>query len=435
MQQDPESHHLRLKNALELERAGRADESLAALEQLARETHDSPELLVHLVRALRFAGREAEAEARTLAALARWPVDVPLHRLLAELRFGAGADCAAKLEQAIAEFPEALQLRLVAAEVLRNAGAPDRGLALLEEGLRRAPGAAAFETSIGVLLGDLGRHADALRYQRSACARLPGSVQMQRNLIPALLRADEPREALDLIDALLPLAPDDQLLYAHRATALRMCGDPRYADLADYARLVRRFSLGPPAGFADIGEFNAALAPELAGLHRGERRPLAQSVFGGTQTQRNLPTGNPLVAALFAMFDAPIREYIAGLDVARGQHPTDRRRSSSYRIAGSWSVLLKPGGHHANHVHPQGWISSAYYVDVPPAGGEPRAGWLRFGEPNPAAPRCEPEMFIEPVAGMLVLFPSFMWHGTVPFTHGTRRLTVAFDVVPADGSR
>lgn len=99
-------------------------------------------------------------------------------------------------------------------------------------------------------------------------------------------------------------------------------------------------------------------------------------------------------------------------------------------MAGSWSVLLKPGGHHANHVHPQGWISSAYYVDVPESGGEPRAGWLRLGEPNPAAPRCPPEMFVEPAAGMLVLFPSFMWHGTVPFTHGARRLTVAFDVIP-----
>jgi hypothetical protein len=32
---------------------------------------------------------------------------------------------------------------------------------------------------------------------------------------------------------------------------------------------------------------------------------------------------------------------------------------------------------------------------------------------------------------MLVLFPSFFWHGTVPFTRGERRLTAAFDVVPA----
>jgi hypothetical protein len=31
---------------------------------------------------------------------------------------------------------------------------------------------------------------------------------------------------------------------------------------------------------------------------------------------------------------------------------------------------------------------------------------------------------------MLVLFPSYFWHGTVPFSSGHARLTVAFDAVP-----
>ncbi|HUL47329.1 MAG TPA: putative 2OG-Fe(II) oxygenase [Steroidobacteraceae bacterium] len=30
-----------------------------------------------------------------------------------------------------------------------------------------------------------------------------------------------------------------------------------------------------------------------------------------------------------------------------------------------------------------------------------------------------------------VLFPSYFWHGTVPFASEQPRLTVAFDVVPA----
>ncbi len=31
---------------------------------------------------------------------------------------------------------------------------------------------------------------------------------------------------------------------------------------------------------------------------------------------------------------------------------------------------------------------------------------------------------------MLVLFPSYFWHGTVPFSSTQTRLTVAFDAVP-----
>jgi hypothetical protein len=31
---------------------------------------------------------------------------------------------------------------------------------------------------------------------------------------------------------------------------------------------------------------------------------------------------------------------------------------------------------------------------------------------------------------MLVLFPSYFWHGTVPISGNQTRLTVAFDAVP-----
>jgi hypothetical protein len=201
--------------------------------------------------------------------------------------------------------------------------------------------------------------------------------------------------------------------------------------LHDYERLVRIYRLQPPVGFADIAQFNAALARELSQLHRSEQRPLAQSLRGGTQTERNLPAGNPLIADFFAMLDTPIRDYIARLrdhDV----HPTDRRKSANYRIAGSWSVQLQPGGFHINHVHPQGWLSSAYYLELPESvkDSTSRAGWLKFGEPGFPIVACPPDHFVEPAAGMLVLFPSYVWHGTVPFNEGGRRLTAAFDVVP-----
>jgi tetratricopeptide (TPR) repeat protein len=430
---DPGSPPLRLERALLLERAGRASESCAALEALAAAGPGFPELLGHLGRALRYAGRDAEAEERVSAALDRWPDDAGLHRLLAELRWNRGADTTfvARLEQAIAQLPQALHLRLVAADLLRGAGAPQRGLEMLEEGLRRAPGAAAFEASIGALLGDLDRPHDAVRFLRSAAARLPDSVQMRRNLVPALLRAGAFVEARDICDALLGATPDDQLLIAYRAAALRMTGDPRYSQLQDYGRLVRSYLPEPPAGYADIAAFNAALARELGSLHGAARRPLSQSIRGGIQTERNLPAHDPVIRDFFALIDAPIRDYIDRLDT-QSAHPTDRRRLTNYRIAGSWSVQLQPGGFHTNHVHPQGWISSAYYVELPPeADAATRAGWLKFGELSPAIAGCGADLHVRPRAGMLVLFPSFMWHGTVPFQNGARRLTAAFDVLPA----
>jgi hypothetical protein len=81
-----------------------------------------------------------------------------------------------------------------------------------------------------------------------------------------------------------------------------------------------------------------------------------------------------------------------------------------------------------NHLHPAGWISSAYYVALPEGAGQ--EGWIKFGEPRWPTPGCTIEKVIQPQVGRLVLFPSYMWHGTIPFSTG-ERLTAPFDVVPA----
>lgn len=426
----PGSPALRLERALLLEAMGRAAESLAALEELAREDTDSPMLLVHLARALEFAGRDGEARAVLERGLARWPADPALHRQFALACWRAGEAGMQRLEQAIAAHPAELPLRLVAAELLRNAGDAARALTLLEGAARYAPGAPVIASAIGVVLDDLDRSAEALPYLRAAAKTAHNPAPVERNLAAVLLRTGEPAEALGIVDALLARTPDDQQLLAYRATALRLLGAAAYHALHDYARLVRAYRPAPPPGFPDVAAFNAAFADTLTRLHRGRQRPLAQSLRGGTQTDRNLPADEPHVAAFFAMIDAPIRDYIAQLGVPG--HPTDRRRSPDYRIAGSWSVQLAPGGYHTDHVHPQGWISSAYYVELPAEDGSgSRAGWLRFGEPGLRIAGCAADHFVRPEPGMLVLFPSYLWHGTVPFHEGGRRLTAAFDVVPA----
>jgi len=114
-------------------------------------------------------------------------------------------------------------------------------------------------------------------------------------------------------------------------------------------------------------------------------------------------------------------------------HPfLSQPRDRPIRFAGSWSVRLRSNGRHTNHVHPQGWISSAFYVSLPQrAQGEPEdAGWFTLGSPDDRLGlELEPWRKIQPREGQLVLFPSWMWHGTVPFRDG-ERLTVAFDVAP-----
>lgn len=86
-------------------------------------------------------------------------------------------------------------------------------------------------------------------------------------------------------------------------------------------------------------------------------------------------------------------------------------------------------GYHANHVHPMGWLSSACYIALPQVIERGREGWIKFGEPGiSTAPKLEAEHFMMPAPGKLVLFPSYMWHGTVPFGGDEPRITIAFDL-------
>jgi uncharacterized protein (TIGR02466 family) len=144
-----------------------------------------------------------------------------------------------------------------------------------------------------------------------------------------------------------------------------------------------------------------------------------------------LETDDLVIKAFLAAVRAPIEAYIAAMPEDE-THPLFARKSARHALVGCWSVRLAPGGYHVNHVHPEGWISSAYYVTVPEgvAGAADHQGWIQFGAPRNRVRGCDAEHVVEPRAGRLVLFPSYMWHGTVPFRDGVERLTIAFDVAP-----
>jgi len=122
------------------------------------------------------------------------------------------------------------------------------------------------------------------------------------------------------------------------------------------------------------------------------------------------------------------------------KHPFLRRKQDSVRIVGSWSVRLWSAGRHVNHIHPEGWMSSAFYVALPPslgaetAGGQ--SGYFQVGQPpEELGLDLPPRRVLRPGPGKLALFPSYFWHGTVPFEDAHPRLTIAFDMQPQAATR
>jgi uncharacterized protein (TIGR02466 family) len=99
----------------------------------------------------------------------------------------------------------------------------------------------------------------------------------------------------------------------------------------------------------------------------------------------------------------------------------------------AWAVATRADGHEGWHIHPAASLSGVYYVAVPEAGGDPRAGAIEFG-PMPLGSDAEPPPWprrrLRARAGQLLLFPSFYGHRTWPTGSEETRLVVAFDVSP-----
>jgi hypothetical protein len=299
----------------------------------------------------------------------------------------------------------------------------------LEQTLSVAPDSPQILTAYGIVLDELDRPDEGLIALRRVMALMPKDRSAKRNLLSTLLRANRPDEALSIARTLRADEPYEQYLIACEAMALRMLGDSGYRKIYDYERFLRSYEIPAPRGFFTPENFNASLADVLRLQHQVNAHPLDQNVVNGTQTGRSLLTlEEPNLRAFLGAVDAAVHDYAGRLDL---HDPVGRRRTDRCRFTGLWSTRLRDKGAQANHVHDRGWISSAYYVALTPneKPRDPRSGWLKLGEPNRPPPGCGPEAFVEPKEGLLVLFPSYMWHGIIPF-EGDERLSLSFDVAP-----
>jgi tetratricopeptide (TPR) repeat protein len=386
-------------------------------------------------------GRPQEAIDAWRHAVALDPSNEEAHRELNALlyRMGRADEFLSSYEEAVRRLPLSHTaargaLLLQKADFLIHAERFEEARDCFAQVAAISPGSAGPQNGLAVAYAGLGQFDAAIAAYEKSMRLQPSDLATRIRLACVLLQAGETRRALALTEDVMPAMKLDQTALAVHELALRANQDPRAERFADYERHIQVFDLDPPQGFSTMADFNIALNTHLDTMHTDLREPVDQTLRHGTQTAPSLLNGrNALLAALRRRIEEAVAAYIARMADADESHPLSGRRSNGFVFAGSWSSRLQTQGFHANHVHPEGWISSCYYVAVPDAVLDPSAkqGWIKFGEPSFKTSMSETvRRAIQPVPGRLVLFPSYMWHGTIPFHSAMPRTTIAFDAVP-----
>ena len=177
----------------------------------------------------------------------------------------------------------------------------------------------------------------------------------------------------------------------------------------------------------DAKAMNHALH-DLILAEEAEYTSLGRSNIGGWHSRPDfLHRSDPTVAALTSWITGALIRMIretAGQDAFKG----------TLSIS-AWATICRAGAYHAPHSHPDSAWSGVYFVDAGTINSNsPLSGVLEFIDPRagveavtaPGDPYGEP-VRVRPEAGLIVVFPSWLYHWVHPYAGHTPRIAVSFN--------
>ena len=104
---------------------------------------------------------------------------------------------------------------------------------------------------------------------------------------------------------------------------------------------------------------------------------------------------------------------------------------NKFSLLGAYNRLLKHG-YQQPHIHPAGWLSGCFYLKMPKPlkKSEGAINFSLHGYDYPIVNSDIPSYQYSPVEGDLILFPSSLFHKTIPFSSNDERHVIAFDTIP-----
>ncbi len=312
---------------------------------------------------------------------------------------------------------------------------------------------------LGETWRDQGNMAEAIKCYRKALERQPDHDRALYNMGEYLALADKLEQALEYFQASAFADSQDralQCLYKTRRfdefsqKLAERCRQPEHNSVlvgalaSHYAANFRqenhyRFCRDPMAFVlhthidelsADNSPLRQSLLYDITHLSIAERKQ--GRLYYGMQS-----AGNLLLRSedSFRQLAALIREQVQGYRQAFSHHPDHiiQHFPEQIEFTSSWYLRMKQGGYLTSHIHEEGWISGCVYLQLPER-LDTMEGCFSYSIDGDDYPRQHddfPEQIVDIKVGDLVLFPSSLFHRTLPFQADQERVCIAFDVRPA----
>jgi tetratricopeptide (TPR) repeat protein len=342
------------------------------------------------------------------------------------------------IENGIRLFPANLTLVFMYVELLKKLELFDKALLLvkpLQSSFTNNANLHAMLSSIYLGLGDI---EEALSHVNAALSMSPTPDQSLLNQFGyCLLASGQFSKAKKIYQELIKMEPDNQGWWTMYSTSLRHVDTELkdYRKLNNYDNLVCAELITPLLEDAYGITFYNDLKHDLDKLHTSQQFPIEQTLRNGTQTFEDLfAYDSESLSLLRTIIADRVTKFLSGL-MKQSQHPFLKQLPCDFTFNNSWSVKLSSNGFHKSHFHEQGWLSGVFYVEAPKAAASGGQGWLQFGKSEIIGLMDEYDYAVKPESGLLVLFPSFFWHGTIPFESDETRLSVVVDIIPNSTSR
>lgn len=315
----------------------------------------------------------------------------------------------------------------------------DEALELLGRMVAAHPRFAGGHNLVGTVYTHMGRADDAVRAFTAATRLDPSDYGSLVAAGEVLLVNGRAQDALDFLDQALKVKAWEVRALALRTLALAGLGrKDEEAWQSDPQRLVhchRLSDLGySPEQVQELNRELSAFASTEPSLREDPPEYATRKAWHSTANLADYR--NAALDELKDFIDYAFQERKKSLLESSADHPFVRAAPPRYYLD-LWAIKMKDGGNLYPHIHVDGWLSGVYYVDVPSVVNDPHAngaGWLNLGTSRMDI-KLEREPLVrsvKPEPGMMITFPSYLWHDTVPLPESNteQRLCLAFDLNP-----